>query len=69
MPDCAQSAASTPQRAASPAFNGLPIVPNWDLSPDAIVLAKPIAARIWVSDKLSNRAAAIVAPKAPAVAV
>ena len=62
-------AASTPLAAAIPACKGFAIVPNCALTPDAIEETKPIAKLVVLSSNSSNLDAAIVAPKAPAVAV
>ena len=56
-------------RAATPALNGFPIEPNCDLRPHARVATRLIACRVLSRDSPSTRAAATVAPNAPAVAV
>ena len=68
-PRAARRAASSPFCAALPAWNGLHIVPNCDLSPAACVPAMPSAMAVASLSRPRSRAQAAAAPKLPTVPV
>ena len=68
-PRCASCAASTPLRAASPAWSGFVMVPKFCRNPPAFEAAIPSA--IWTCGPVNRRrfAAAATAPRVPIAAV
>ena len=59
------SAATTPDSAARPAWNGFVMVPKFSRSPAASLAAIPNARSVWLRSRPSSFAAAAAAPIAP----
>lgn len=69
IPARARSAASTALRAASPAWTGLIGVPNWPLTPEAMLTAVLIARAMPASSWPWSQATAAAVPIVPTVEV